>query len=80
MGLVIDITLSSKPVKRKYESIGRATGAGYFWGFMSSLLCPPFFGYLVDTTGLYAYSWQFLAGCAAMAIFLLTLYKEPGKK
>jgi MFS family permease len=62
------------------QSIGLATGAGYFWGFMGSLICPPFFGYLVDIAGLYAYSWQFLAGCAALAIFLLTLYKEPEKK
>jgi MFS family permease len=62
------------------QSIGLATGAGYFWGFMGSLICPPFFGYLVDIAGIYAYSWGFLSGCAALAIFLLTLYKEPAKK
>jgi MFS family permease len=61
------------------KSIGLATGAGYFWGFIGSLLGPPLFGYLVDATGFYAYSWHFLAGCAGMAIFLLALYEEPGK-
>jgi MFS transporter, ACS family, hexuronate transporter len=61
------------------ESIGLATGAGYFWGFMGSLLCPPFFGYLVDASGYYVYSWLFLAGCSGVAIFLLAIYKEPIK-
>jgi MFS family permease len=61
------------------ESIGLATGAGYFWGFMGSLLCPPFFGYLVDASGDYVYSWLFLAGCSGVAIFLLAIYKEPIK-
>jgi ACS family hexuronate transporter-like MFS transporter len=61
------------------ETIGLATGAGYFWGFMGSLLSPPFFGYLVDASGSYAYSWLFLAGCSGVAIFLLSIYEEPKK-
>lgn len=60
------------------ESIGLATGAGYFFGFLGSLLCPPFFGYLVDKTGIYGYAWLFLALCAAANLFLLSRYHEKG--
>jgi len=62
------------------EFIGLATGAGYFWGFMGSLICPPLFGFLVDVSGSYAYAWLFLVGCAAAAILLLVFYIEPHEK
>lgn len=62
------------------ESIGLATGAGYFFGFLGSLLCPPFFGYLIDRTGVYGYAWLFLACCAGTILFLLSLFAEANSK
>ena len=44
--------------------------------FLGGLLAPPFFGYLVDVTGTYGYSWLFLSGCALTILVLLAFYKE----
>ncbi len=62
------------------ESIGLATGVGYFYGFMGSLICPPLFGFLIDRTETFAYAWLFL-GCASILIlFFLNLYREESLK
>jgi cyanate permease len=45
-------------------------------GFLGSLISPPLFGYLVDRTGLYGYSWLMLAFCAAVILILLSRIQE----
>jgi len=62
------------------EFIGLATGPGYFFGFLGSPLCPPFFGYLIDRTGVYGYAWLFLTCCAGTILFLLSLFAEANSK
>jgi sugar phosphate permease len=65
------------------EMAGRArTGAAL--GMMITInsacatLGTPFFGYLVDRTGSYAFAWQMLAGLLALGILgLATLLREP---
>ena len=61
------------------ESVALATGAGFFYGFLGSLVGPPFFGFLVDKTGIYGYAWFFLALCAGAVLLLLGLYREKGR-
>ena len=58
------------------ESTGLATGIGYAFGFIGSLICPPLFGLLVDKTDVYGYAWFLPAGCAAAILVLLKLFKE----
>jgi ACS family hexuronate transporter-like MFS transporter len=58
------------------EFTGLATATGFFFGFMGSLICPPLFGYIVDTMGAYGYGWLFLAFCAAAILFLLSRFPE----
>jgi len=60
------------------ESTGLATATGFFFGFLGSLLCPPFFGYIADQTGKYGYGWLFLTFCAAAIVILLSLFHERG--
>ena len=62
------------------ESIGLATGVGYFYGFMGSLICPPLFGYLIDWTGTFGYAWLFLGCGSILILFLLNLYREATPK
>lgn len=57
-------------------STGLITGAGFFLGCLGPLLFPPFFGYLIDKTGGYGFSWLSLSLCAAGSIVLLRKYKE----
>jgi MFS transporter, ACS family, hexuronate transporter len=42
------------------DSTGMATAIRYFFGFLGSLVCPPLFGLLVDSSGGYGYGWLFL--------------------
>jgi sugar phosphate permease len=42
------------------ESIALSTSIAIFFGSMGGLVCPPFFGYLIDLTGMFFYSWMFL--------------------
>jgi len=58
------------------ESIGLAIGAGFFFGFMGSLICPPLFGYIVDVTKAYGPAWLFMASLAAANVLLLMRFKE----
>jgi MFS transporter, ACS family, hexuronate transporter len=70
----IYLTLVGESVGR--ESVALATGTGYFFGFMGSLVCPPLFGVLVDTTQRYGYAWFLPAFCAAAILLLLNFYRE----
>ena len=58
------------------EATGLATGAGYFYGFLGSLVMPPLFGLLVDRTGDYGWAWLLMTGCAATILVLLCFYRE----
>ena len=58
------------------ESTGLATGIGYAFGFIGSLICPPLFGLLVDKTDVYGYAWFIPAVCAAAILVFLKLFKE----
>jgi MFS transporter, ACS family, hexuronate transporter len=58
------------------ESGGLTTGAGYFLGFIGTLLFPPAFGYVVDQTALYGYAWLLLVFSAAATFFLLYAFRE----
>lgn len=58
------------------ESTALATGVGYFYGFMGSLIGPPLFGLLVDATGRYGYAWLLPALCGGTVLVFLTLYRE----
>jgi ACS family hexuronate transporter-like MFS transporter len=58
------------------ESTGLATGAGYSFGFLGSLIAPPLFGLLVDKTDAYGYAWLLPAVCAGIILVLLNFYKE----
>lgn len=61
------------------ESAGLAIGIGYGFGFLGGLIAPPLFGFLVDRTDTYGWSWLILALCAGGIMLLLTLYEEkPG--
>jgi sugar phosphate permease len=68
------LTILGESVGR--ESTGLATGAGYFYGFLGSLVVPPLFGLLVDTTGHYGWAWLLITGCAVAILVLLALYRE----
>lgn len=57
-------------------STGLATGAGYSYGFLGSVVIPPFFGLLVDTTGYYGWAWLLMTFCAATILVLLCFYRE----
>jgi len=70
----IYLTMLGETVKS--ESTGLATGVGYAFGFMGSLICPPLFGLLVDKTDIYGYAWLLPAGCAGAILVLLNLFKE----
>ncbi len=70
----IYLTMVGETVEK--ESTGLATGVGYAFGFIGSLICPPLFGLLVDETGIYGYAWFLPAGCAAAILILLKLFKE----
>jgi MFS family permease len=61
-------------------STGLATATGFFFGFMGSLICPPLFGYVVDTMGAYGYGWLFLTLCAAAILLLLGLFPEKNSE
>ena len=71
------LTIVGEAVDR--ESTGLATGVGYFFGFLGSVVAPPLFGFLVDRTDLYGYAWLFLALCAGTILVLLGLYREKKK-
>ena len=58
------------------ESTGLATGAGFFFGFLGSLICPPLFGLVVDKTNLYGYAWLLPTVCAGAILVLLSFYQE----
>ena len=70
----IYLTMVGETVEK--ESTGLATGVGYAFGFIGSLICPPLFGLLVDKTDVYGYAWLLPAGCAATILVFLKLYKE----
>ncbi len=58
------------------ESGGLSTGAGYFLGFIGTLIAPPLFGYVVDQTALYGYAWLLLVFSAAATLILLYGFRE----
>jgi ACS family hexuronate transporter-like MFS transporter len=58
------------------ESTGLATGVGYAYGFIGSLIGPPLFGLLVDKTDVYGYAWLLPTVCAGVILFLLNFCKE----
>jgi MFS family permease len=68
------LTILGESVGR--ESTGLATGAGYFYGFLGSLITPPLFGLLVDRTGGYGYAWLLLTLGAGIILILLAFYRE----
>ncbi len=70
----IYLTMVGESVKK--ESTGLATGVGYAFGFIGSLICPPLFGLLVDKTDAYGYGWFLPAGCAGAILVFLKLFKE----
>ena len=70
----IYLTMVGEAVEK--ESTGLATGAGYSFGFLGSLIAPPLFGLLVDKTDVYGYAWLLPAACAGIILVLLTFYKE----
>lgn len=72
----IYLTMVGEAVEK--ESIGLATGVGYSYGFMGSMVCPPLFGLLVDRTGGYGYAWLLPMACAGAILLLLKLYQEKG--
>lgn len=59
-----------------HKSTGLATGVGYFFGFLGSLIAPPLFGFLVDRMETYGCAWLFLTLCAGAALVLLCFYRE----
>ncbi len=70
----IYLTMVGEAVEK--ESTGLATGVGYAFGFIGSLICPPLFGLLVDRTDVYGYAWLLPAGCAGAILVLLNMYNE----
>jgi MFS family permease len=70
----IYLTMVGETVEQ--ESTGLATGVGYAFGFIGSLICPPLFGLLVDKTDVYGYAWLVPAGCAGTILVFLKLFKE----
>ncbi len=53
------------------ESIALSTSIAIFFGSMGGLVCPPFFGYLIDLTGMFFYSWMFLTLLTTAILVLL---------
>ena len=45
--------------------------------FLSIVVGPPAFGYLVDATGSYRASWVLMAGCAGVSVVTVSLVHEP---
>lgn len=72
------LTLMGETAER--EIIGTATAFGFSCGHMGSLVTPPLFGYLVDRTGIYGYSWFLLAGLALATLILLSCFQEKEKR
>jgi ACS family hexuronate transporter-like MFS transporter len=74
----IYLTILGETAER--ETVGMATAVGFSMGYLGSLISPPLFGYLVDKTGFYGYSWLMLAFCAAVILLLLSRIQEkiPG--
>ena len=70
----IYLTMVGETVEK--ESTGLATGVGYAFGFIGSMICPPLFGLLVDKTDVYGYAWLLPAGCAGAILVFLNCYKE----
>ena len=64
----IFLTLVSETTRK--ESIAVSTSVAIFFGFMGGLVCPPFFGYLADLTGMFFYSWMFLTLLTAAILVL----------
>ncbi|HOG16046.1 MAG TPA: MFS transporter [Syntrophales bacterium] len=58
------------------ESTALATGIGYAFGFLGSLVAPPLFGLLADRTGTYGWAWLLVALCAAAILVLLIFHRE----
>jgi hypothetical protein len=63
--------------------IGGAAAAGRVAGFTAAgvnvgiIFGPPLFGLAVDATGSYKPSWLMMAGCAALAMAFVALWREP---
>ncbi len=70
----IYLTMVGEAVEK--ESTGLATGAGYSFGFLGSLIAPPLFGLLVDKTDVYGYAWLLPTVCAGIILVLLGFYQE----
>ncbi|MCE5263360.1 MAG: MFS transporter [Deltaproteobacteria bacterium] len=58
------------------ESAGLAIGIGYGYGFLGGLIAPPIFGFLVDRTDTYGWSWLILTLCTVGIMLLLTCFRE----
>lgn len=58
------------------QAVGIVTSLGSFTGYAGSLLGPPLFGKLLDTTGDYQLAWRALAACALIAAVLITRVRE----
>jgi MFS family permease len=72
----IYLTMLGESVSR--DTVALATGAGYFFSFLGSLVCPPLFGLLVDKTGGYGYAWFLPALCGAIILVLLSFHGKEG--
>ncbi len=70
----IYLTILGEAVDR--ESTALATGICYGFGSLGSLIAPPLFGFLVDRTAMYGWSWLFLTICAGTIMVLLGFYRE----
>jgi ACS family hexuronate transporter-like MFS transporter len=70
----IYLTILGEAVDR--ESTALATGICYGVGSLGSLIAPPLFGFMVDRTAVYGWSWLFLTLCAGTIMVLLGFYRE----
>ena len=74
----LHITLTGEFAGR--ELAGIATGMNTAFTMVAVMVGPPFFGYIVDTTGSYQIAWQFLAMMVLLATVFLLFVREEKKK
>jgi len=62
------------------EMAGTASGVGLTISYIGISLGPPVFGYIVDGTGSYTWSWLFLTACGLVALALFLSIREERRK
>jgi len=58
------------------ELAGEAVGTSTVFLMVGSIVGPPVFGYIIDTTGSYAMAWQFLAVLGIISVVFLFFVRE----